>query len=90
MEGTGNRYAVTFALTAFARAVPYWIASSDKSEPSVGMRMWVCIIEIPRKNASTVQVRSLWQSYIRRYAHKSQAHCITSAIARNSQLSHLM
>ena len=48
---------VTLALTVFARAVPYWIASSDKSEPSVGMRMWVCIIEIPRKNASTVQVR---------------------------------
>src|SRR6516225_12012746 len=34
---------VTLALTAFARAVPYWIASSDKSEPSVGMRMCVCI-----------------------------------------------
>src|SRR6516165_373398 len=34
---------VTLALTAFARAVPYWIASSDKSDPSVGMRMCVCI-----------------------------------------------
>src|SRR6516165_845910 len=42
---------VTLALTAFARAVPYWIASSDKSEPSVGMRMCVCI------TGPTVRVR---------------------------------
>src|SRR6516165_3775502 len=42
-KGVETVMPVTLALTVLARAVPYWIASSDNSEPSVGMRMCVCI-----------------------------------------------